>query len=314
MREITGGIKLEEGPILVTGAAGFVGSHIMKELSMGYGDIAADLTDDYPVPEGVKKIHWKLPSSAPEELGAVRYIVHLAAISSVSKSLQDVHHAYEVNLMGTISVLEYMVSKCRNARMLLASSSEVYESTDDLITEKSKIGPCNPYGTTKAAAEIASAQFARTYDIDVVVSRAFPHFGSGQSSTFAIPSFCRRVIAAERSGEEAITAGNLSPVRDYLYINDVIRAYTLILAKGLSGSIYNVCSGHGVTIEDIVEKIIDLSGKQLNIILDDKLFRPADIKFQVGSPARIQALLGWEKRYSLEDGLKNVLQWWRERT
>jgi len=145
----------EPGPILVTGAAGFVGYHLMKELRMGKGDIAVDTTDDFSAPEGVKKIQWTLPSPPPEELGDVRYIIHLAAMSSVSKSLKEIHRAYEINLLGTVSILEYMVSHCPRARLLLASSAEVYKSSNDLITENSEIGPLNPYGTTKAAAEIA---------------------------------------------------------------------------------------------------------------------------------------------------------------
>jgi len=309
----TSGITLDNGPILVTGAGGFVGRHVMSELSMGEGDIAVDISTDFEAPPGVRKIAWKLPSEAPEDLGEVRYIVHLAAMSSVSRSLQEVHNAYEINLMGTVSVLEYMVSRCPNARLLLISSAEVYSSSDGLISESSEIGPRNPYGTTKAAAEIAAFQFARNYDLDIVVTRAFPHFGPGQSEWFAFPSFCRRILEVSESSGRKIRVGNLNPVRDYLYVTDVARAYRYILSRGHTGSIYNVCTGRGNSIGDMVEMLISISGADLELDVDPELFRPADVDFQVGDPSRVQALLGWKPEISREDGLRMLFRWWKER-
>jgi len=307
------GADLESGPILVTGAGGFVGRHLMSHLGMGGGDIAADATTDFEAPEGVRKIAWSLPSEAPAELGEVRYIVHLAAMSSVSRSLREVHKAYEINLMGTVSVMEHMVSRCPGARLLLVSSAEVYRSSDGLITETSAIGPRNPYGTTKAAAEIAAFQFARNYDLDILVTRAFPHFGPGQSDGFAFPSFCRRILAARSTGERSIPVGNLKPVRDYLYVTDVARAYACILARGLSGSIYNVCTGHGNSIADMVRMLIRISGADLDLRVDPELFRPADVEFQVGDPSKLTALLGWNPLVGREEGLSRLFRWWEER-
>ncbi len=307
-------ISLEPGPILVTGAAGFVGYHLMKELNMGEGDIAVDVTGDYEAPPGVRKVIWDLPSPSPAELGEVRYIIHLAAMSSVSKSLKEVHKAYEINLMGTVSVLEYMVSKCPNARLLLASSSEVYKSTDDLISENSEIGPRNPYGTTKAAAEIAAMQFKRNYELDIVITRAFPHLGPGQSEDFAFPSFCRRIIRSRRNQNRIIRVGNLSPVRDYLYITDVVRAYQYILSRGHTGSVYNICTGEGNSIGDMVRMLIRISGMDIELETDPELFRPADVEFQVGDPTRLQSLLGWKPEVDRITGLTKLFSWWEART
>lgn len=305
--------RLESGPILVTGAGGFVGSHLMSELSLGEGDIAVDISTDFQAPPGVKKIIWNLPSEAPKELGEVRYIIHLAAMSSVSRSLKEVHKAYEINLMGTISVLEYMVSHCPEARLLMISSAEVYKPTDDMITENSEIGPRNPYGTTKAAAEIAAFQFAGNYNLDIVLARSFPHYGPGQSEDFAFPAFCRRIIEAGRNGSRRIRVGNLKPVRDYLYVSDVARAYQYILDRGQSGSIYNVCSGKGNSIGDMVNMLIDISGHDIELEVDPELFRPADVEFQVGDPSRLNSLLGWKPEISRDTGLSKLFSWWEER-
>lgn len=303
-------ISLEPGPILVTGAAGFAGYHLMRELGMGTGDIAADISGDFEAPEGVSKIVWHLPSPPPPELGEVRYIIHLAAMSSVSKSLIEVQKAYEINLMGTVSVLEYMVSKCPGAKMLLASSSEVYKSTDDLISENCEIGPRNPYGTTKAAAEIAAFQFARNYELDIVITRAFPHLGPRQSLDFAFPSFCRRILDTHRSGNNIIRVGNLSPVRDYLYVTDVAKAYRYILSRGQSGSVYNICTGIGNSIGDMVKMLIDISGMDIELEIDPDLFRPVDVEFQVGDPSRLRSLLGWKPEVDRVEGLRKLFSWW----
>ncbi|MCD4846707.1 MAG: GDP-mannose 4,6-dehydratase [Candidatus Aegiribacteria sp.] len=305
--------RLESGAILVTGAGGFVGSHLMSELEMGEGDIAVDISTDFRAPSGVRKIKWDLPSEAPEALKEVRYIIHLAAMSSVSRSLKEVHKAYEINLMGTISILEYMVSHCPEARLLMVSSAEVYKPTDDLITENSEIGPRNPYGTTKAAAEIAAFQFAGNYNLDIVLARSFPHYGPGQSGDFAFPAFCKRIIEAARSGSKRIRVGNLRPVRDYLYVSDVARAYRYILNRGQSGSIYNVCSGTGNSIGDMVNMLIEISGHDIELEIDPDLFRPVDVEFQVGDPSRLNSLLGWKPEVSRNTGLSRLFSWWEER-
>ena len=131
MRETRSGFQLEDGPILVTGAGGFVGRHLMAELGMGEGDIAADIHSDYPVPHGVRKTEWLLPSASPSGLGQVRYVVHLAAMSSVSRSFLQVRKAYETNLLGTLSVLEYMAAESPGARM--PSASDRPTRTSDAI-------------------------------------------------------------------------------------------------------------------------------------------------------------------------------------
>jgi GDP-4-dehydro-6-deoxy-D-mannose reductase len=313
LRETRNGARLEDGPILVTGAGGFAGRHLMNELNMGEGDVSADVDDRYPVPEGVRKVVWSLPNDPPPELDEVRHIVHLAAMSSVSRSLREVQKAYEINLIGTLSVLEYMVERSRNARLLFISSSDVYGSTEELMTEDTAIVPCNPYGATKAAAEIAVSQFTRNYDLDAVVTRSFPHFGPGQDSTFALPSYCRRIIKARREGSRAIVTGNLEPVRDYLYVSDVVRAYAGLLARARKGSTCNVCSGQGRSMRELIETLISLSGLHLGLEADSSLIRPVDVSRQVGSPARLHAVTGWEQEIPIETGLRTLLEWWEDR-
>jgi GDP-4-dehydro-6-deoxy-D-mannose reductase len=254
-----------------------------------------------------------MESSLPTASSTWRSQVHHTSCGNEFGSLEEVHRVYEINLMGTISVLEYMVSKCPTARMLLASSSEVYKSADDLISETCEIGPRNPYGTTKAAAEIAAFQFARNYDLDIVVTRAFPHFGPGQSRDFALPSFCRRILKTRQSGNNIIRVGNLNPVRDYLYVTDVARAYRHILSRGQSGSVYNICTGIGISIADMVRMLIDISGMDIELKTDPDLFRPADVESQVGDPSRLRSLMGWKPEVDRIEGLRKLFSWWEAR-
>lgn len=306
--------KRPTGPVLVTGAAGFAGSHLMRELEMGEGDAAVDVTDDFPAPAGVRKVAWRLPSPHPDELGEFRYIVHLAAISSVSRTLHDIHRAFEVNLMGTISVLEYAAARCPGARILLVSSAEVYRPSHRPMKEDWKIGPINPYGSSKASAEITAFQIAGNHGLDLVVARPFPHMGPGQSGNFALPSFCRRIITAGREGAGSIKVGNLSPVRDYLYVSDVVRAYRCILGGGSSGSVYNVCTGTGCSMADMVRMLMDIAGVSLELEADPDLFRPLDVKFQVGDPSRIRSQLGWSPEVDRIESMRRLFSWWEART
>jgi len=299
--------------VLITGAGGFVGRNLMVQLNMGEGDVAADLTTDFPAPEGVRRVAWELPSEAPGELGRMRYVVHLAAVSSVSQSMRDVRRTWDINLNGTVSVLEAMARLSPDARMLMVSSSEVYRPADRLLDEASEIGPVNPYGASKAAAELATRQMAESRGLDVVISRSFPHFGPWQASRFALPSFCRRIIGAARGGGGTIRVGNLSPVRDYLYVDDVTRAYCHLLAGGRSRGTYNVCSGRGRSMGDILELLLEVSGADVDLEVDPDLCRPVDVEYQVGDPSRLRALLGWRRRFDLEEGLRKLYAWWEER-
>jgi GDP-4-dehydro-6-deoxy-D-mannose reductase len=286
----------------------------MRELGMGEGDWAADIDDSFEAPPGVRKVSWSLPSPAPPGPDRVKYIVHLAAISSVSRSLREMYRAYEVNLMGTLSVLQFAADRCPEARFLLVSSAEVYRPDDGLLSETSGIGPINPYGGTKAAAEIAAKQFALSCGLDVMVARPFPHLGPGQSGDFAFPSFCRRILRAREEGARTIRVGNLSPVRDYLYVTDVTRAYLRILAGGRPGEVYNICTGTGCSIGDMIRTLMDIADVDLELEVDPDLFRPVDVEYQVGDPSKIESRLGWHPRVDRTEGMRRLFSWWEART
>lgn len=302
------GYLLPDGPVLVTGAGGFAGRNLMDLFGLGAGDYAADATCDFQAPEGVRRIAWPLPGPPPVSLGEVRYVVHLAGISSVSRSLKEGDLAMEVNARGTDSVLSWVTESSPNARFLLASSSEVYRPSRDPLSEGSPLEPASPYGRSKLAAE----RLVEASGLDWVISRSFPHFGPWQQGRFVLPSFCRRIIQAARENRGSITTGNLDAVRDYLYVKDTVDAYACLLARGRAGGLYNVCSGAGRSIGELLEMLVEISGHRVEPMIDPSLLRNRDQFRQVGDPSRLEAL-GWEVQTPLPDGLRILYEWWEER-
>jgi len=301
-----GGFVLDDGPILVTGAGGFVGRRLMDMLQLGEGDIAADSTTDFYAPSGVTRIRWNLPDPPSSSVGEVRYVIHLAGLSSVAHSMSDADRVMNVNAGGTQSVAQWVKEHSPDAVFLLASSAEVYRPSEDTLFENSPVEPVSPYGESKLKAE----KLLASTGIQYVISRSFPHFGPGQAGHFALPSFCRRIICSGENKE--IATGNLTAVRDYLYIDDVVGAYACLLAQGVSGEVYNVCSGKGISIGDLLSLIIGTSGAEYRVVTDPGLLREQDQFQQVGSPEKLRSL-GWTQKVPIEKGLKRLYQWWEER-
>jgi GDP-4-dehydro-6-deoxy-D-mannose reductase len=313
MRDTPVGIPIPEGPVLVTGAGGFVGGHLMEGLGLTSGDAAADAHCGFSAPAGVRKVLWRLPGPPPADIGEFGTVVHLAAMTSVAESRGSVRDVYSVNLMGTLDLLGFVRDRCPRARVLLVSSSEVYAPAGTLLDEDNPVTPRNPYGASKAASEAAAGFMAGESGLQIVTARPFPHYGPGQSGRFALPSFCGRIIRARRSGRKVIAAGNLFPVRDYLHVSDVVRAYAVLLARGDAGRVYNVCSGVGVSMEWMLQTLIRVSGSNVSVETDRSLVRPSDHSSQVGAPGRLMAL-GWsgpEKGH--ETGLAELYSWWNRR-
>lgn len=313
MRATPCGVSIPEGPVLLTGAAGFVGSHLMSGLGLGHGDAAADATDDFSAPQGVSRVAWRLPEQAPASLGGFRCVIHLAAMSSVEGSHRNLKDVYSVNLMGVIELLSFVHARCPGARVLLVSSSEVYRPSESPLDEDSPMQFRSPYAASKAAAEHAAAQFRLETGLDVIVSRSFPHYGPGQAANFALPSFCRRIIEAVRQGATTLRAGNLFPVRDYLHVKDVVRAYAILLSLGEPGGVYNVCSGTGVSMGEMLDLLLKVSGACLSVTTDPLLARKGDHHRQVGNPGKLRALGGFAPTVGHGEGLAELYSWWNRR-
>jgi GDP-4-dehydro-6-deoxy-D-mannose reductase len=165
----------------------------------------------------------------------------------------------------------------------------------------------SPYAASKAAAELVALQATLGWGLAVVRARPFNHTGAGQSTTFAVPAFARRIAEGVRDGTGVLAVGNLSAARDLLDVRDVVRAYRLLALGGTPGQVYNVCSGRAVVMEDVVRRLLRLSGADLDLVTNPDLFRPVDVPVLEGDPARLRAATGWRPEVPLDTTLADVL-------
>lgn len=306
--------------VLVTGANGFVGQHLVRELiRRGGSEIVAGSLDGNPVfgleSGGVEWVPLDVTStesvrSAVRRCGPDR-VFHLAGQSSVGHSFRAPLETWEINATGTLRLLESLRRECaRPPRLLLVSSAEVYGGVpegEQPIGESQPRRPLTPYGSSKGSAELCALQFGEMGAVEVVVTRSFNHIGPGQDARFVVPSLARQLVRMGREGgEPVLRVGNLNVCRDFLDVRDVVRAYLTLMERGAEGEVYNVCSGEGRSLLAIVEELVRLSGTGARIEEDPERFRPADIRALVGDPTRLRSL-GWEPRIPLSRSLGDVL-------
>jgi GDP-4-dehydro-6-deoxy-D-mannose reductase len=277
---------------LVTGANGFAARFLLAEL--GEDGIAS--TDDV---------------TGPLDLDRADAVAHLAAKSSVAASWDDPLETWRVNVVGTVNVLEAARTQRPAARVLSVSSAEVYGPTDAAAREDDELRPASPYAASKAAAELACRNASR-HGVDVVVARPFAHVGPGQSERFALGSWIAQVARLEREGGGVLEVGDTSVVRDVTDVRDIARAYRLLLDPAVPAGVYNVCSGHGVALAELLDTLAGLARVPIEVRQDPSRMRAADIPQLVGDPSKLATATGWAPAISLEQTLADALDHARE--
>ncbi len=292
--------------VLVTGAAGFVGGHLLPRLeAAGWSVAASDREMDVSDPAAVEA---RVRDVEPDA------IIHLAAVSSVATSWQQPELTYRVNYLGTRTVLEVAQRRVPTARVILVSTADLYGSTEPgapPFDESSELQPRSPYARCKAAADLLGGVYAER-GLDVVRVRPFNHTGPGQTDTFVLPSFARQVASIEAGRSEPLMrVGNLDSVRDFLDIDDVTNAYVRLLDPMVASGTYNVASGAGVRVGDALRTLCSLAGVEPRIEVASEFFRPTD--FAVGDAARLRAATGWQPSVPFDRTLERLLDHWRGR-
>ena len=306
--------------IVVTGAEGFVGRHVVARL-LDRGHEPVCLTLDGAGVHGldghrtdVRDHHVlvrRLEAAAPDA------VLHLAGIAFVPAAREDPRLAFDVNAGGTLNVLSACAEVAPNARIVVVSTAEVYGRVDDPaampLTEDRPMNPVSMYGAGKAAAEHLARAYARE-GLDVVVARPFNHVGPGQDEAFVMSSFAHQVARLERAegGDDVLRHGNLEAVRDFLDVRDIAAAYEAMLtaAPGVltRGAPYNVASGRGVEIAALVSGLIDAARRPLRHEVDPERLRAVDVPVFVGSAERFSEATGWRPTIPLERTLADTLE------
>ncbi len=310
--------------VLITGIAGFAGSHLAEYL---VNETDADV-------HGVIHRHDRRLQGIRNQLtlhrGDLRNalwvselldqvqpdaLMHLAAWSDVGGSWQQPWTTYELNIQCQLNLLESIRRAHPKTRTLLVTSNEVYGlvQPDDLpIDEDTPFRPHSPYGVSKVTQDIMGLQYWNSHRLPIVRMRSFNHIGPGQSDDFAASAFARQIAEIEAGlREPVIRVGNLKAKRDFTDVRDVVRAYWLALCQGTSGRAYNVGSGECYAIQTVLETLLTLSSMQIRVEVDPARLRPSDIPVSVCDNRRLVAATGWQPEIDLLTSLEDLLDSWR---
>lgn len=299
--------------VLVTGAGGFVGRHVVADLAAaGHAPIAFD-RPGVPLPLPAASCSGDMLDRAAMAR-AVRELkpdgcIHLAGAAFVPMGWTDPDAVFSANLLGAIRVMEAFRLHAAGARLLLVTSAEVYGRAGPAgrLDEESPLQPDNLYALSKQAADSAARMYAAHYGMNIVVARPGNHIGPGQSPNFVASAFAEQVAAiALGRAEPVVRVGNLDSLRDFLDVRDVARAYRLLLERGRPGQAYNISSGKLVRVGDLLDGLCRLAGVRPRIEVDPARFRPADEPRPLDS-GRIRRELGWEPSVPLDETLRAIL-------
>jgi GDP-4-dehydro-6-deoxy-D-mannose reductase len=313
--------------ILVTGASGFVGSHLVAYLRSEHPEVEVHGLERQHgaapegLPPGVRSAQADLddPAAVDAAIAEVRpdRVVHLAGQSSVQHSWRDPGGTLRTNVMGLVHVVEALQRHAPKARLLVVGSADEYgvvAPADLPLREDRPLRPSSPYAVSKAAQGLLALQYAAASGLSVVVTRTFPHTGPRRGEAFAESSFARQIVEIEAHLRPAVLkVGNLEAIRDFSDVRDVVRAYWALLEQGRSGEVYNVCSGRGYRIHELLERLISIAGVAVAVEVESERLRPVDVPALVGDPGKLKEATGWAPRISLETTLRDLLEDWRSR-
>ena len=316
--------------VLITGVNGFVGPWVASNLlerepgtevwGMAWGPSGREpLT---PLAPRLRVVDADL--TEPDRLGVILddirpdVVLHLAAASSVAGSWSSPARVLEVNALGQIHLFEALLEVSGKAPpvVVVASSAEVYGRVPKEhlpVREDAPLAPVSPYGVSKAAQDLLAWQYHVARRLHTVRLRLFNHTGPRRPPHFFASSFARQIADIERGRRPArLQVGSLEVVRDLSDVRDVAEAWRLAARHGAPGGVYNVCSGRGVKVGEVLRQLLALAEVDVEVEEDPDLLRPSDIPVLVGDPTRLRTATGWRGRIPLEQTLGDLLQWWRD--
>lgn len=305
---------------LIIGGAGFVGEYLAKHLAaLGQEVFVTKIPAQQTAPAGTAVYDLDIleQDRILEVLQEIQpdAVFHLAAQSSVAVSWSNPQMTADINIKGSINLLEALRRYEKHPRVLLVGSGEEYGQIrlqETPVCEENPLRPGNLYAVTKACQNMVGRIYAQAYGMDLIMVRPFNHIGPNQSPVFVAADFCRQAAQIEMGKKEpVIRVGNLSARRDFTDVRDVVRAYALLAEKGLSGETYNIGSGHAVAIREILTMILEQSAAQIRVEVDEKKLRPVDVPVMEADISKLQEATGWEPQIRLEQTVGDMLEYWR---
>lgn len=312
---------------LITGITGFAGSHLADYLLAEHPEVEvwgtcrwrSRMENVEHLRDRVRLVECEL-RDAMSTLAAIEqarpdYVFHLAAQSFVPTSWSAPHDTLTTNVGGQAHLFEAIRRVGLDPRIQIACSSEQYglvQPDEVPIRESNPMRPLSPYAVSKVAQDQLGYQYFKSYGLKVVRTRGFNHTGPRRGQVFVTSNFARQIACIEAGeAEPVIRVGNLDAVRDFTDVRDMVRGYWLALEKGTPGEAYNLASGVGIPIRELLDRLLALSHVEVRVEVDPERLRPSDVEILVGDASKFHADTGWEPRIPLDQTLRDILDYWR---
>lgn len=312
---------------LVTGVTGFAGSHLAELLLAENVEVHGVLrwrSKSDNIDHIKHKIHFHEADlldahSLYKMIDEVKphYIFHLAAQSYVQSSWASPSNTLEVNIIGSVHLFEAVRKSGLDTTIQIACSSEEYGKVlkNELpIKETNPLRPLSPYAVSKLAMDYLGYQYFESYGTKIIRTRGFNHTGPRRGDVFSESTFARQIAEIEKGKQQAIVkVGNLDAIRDYTDVRDMVRAYFLSVQKCKPGEVYNIASGKGWKIRDVLNLLLSFSKSKIKIISDKERMRPSDVDVLIGDASKFMGETGWKPEVPITKTMQDLLNYWRER-
>lgn len=312
--------------VFITGVSGFAGSHLAEYLAENsphtiYGTYLdeSSLKNISSIKEKINTVRVDLTNQEKVEeiINDLKpdFVYHLAALSAPSKSFSNPTGTIMNNVSIQLNILEAIRKINIQPKIIVVSSADIYgvvKPGDLTIDEQTPVSPTNPYSLSKLVQDFLGLQYFSNYKMDIVRVRPFNHIGPRQAPFFVVPAFAKKIAEIEKNVTPPILkVGSLDTKRDFTDVRDMVRAYVLLMEKGVGGDVYNIGSGKSYVIKDILDQLLSLSKVNITIEQDPELLRPTDNPELLANVNKMQELTGWKPEIILEQTLKDTLDYYR---